>query len=89
MGFEEFFDNYIKIKNEVEKSIQDPKMEWSFDVSNNFADKKLIGNIIVRIGEKFSVSTLFEEEFEMHSIENIASRIVRTLTRKRWSEIVD
>lgn len=89
MSFEKFFANYIKIKNEVEKSIQDPKMAWSFDVSNNFADKKLIGNIIVRIGEKFSVSTLFEEEFEMYSIENIANRIVRELTRKRWDEILD
>lgn len=84
MRFEEFFDKCIKIKNEVEMSIQDPKMTWSFDVTNNFDDKKLAGYIIARIGEKFTVLTFFEEEFEMYGVKEVASRIVIELTRKRW-----
>ena len=81
MGFEEFFDNYIKIKNEVEKSMQDPTMTWSFDVSNNFADKELLGSIVVRTDKHFSVKVLYDEEFEELGVKVISNDIVRELRR--------
>lgn len=79
MSFEKFFANYIEIKNEVEQSMQDPTMTWSFEVSNNFTDKDLLGNIIVRTDKHFSVRVLYDEEFEKLGTKRIAKDIVREL----------